>query len=132
MWNDHGNRSLLHSKNIIFTISSKSFGITEGKYLGGAHASAADPGVAQILGPRKILGWPLGRPRSPQERPKIAPRRPKIDPKINQNFDQFSVSILDRFWVVLGPQLGVIFDQISSPNRLGTGFTSKTSISTKS
>ena len=34
-------------------------------------------------------------------------------PKINQNFDQFSLSILDGFGVVLGPQLGVIFDQIS-------------------
>ena len=34
---------------------------------------------------------------------------PKKRSKIDQNFDQFSVSILDRFGVVLGPQLGVIF-----------------------
>ena len=78
----------------------------------------------------KFLGA-QDRPRSALRRPKIAPRRPKIDPKINQNFNQFSVSILDRFGVVLGPQLGVIFGQISSPNRLGTGFTSKTPMFTK-
>ena len=56
---------------------------------------------------------------------------PKIDQKFDQNFDQFSLSILDRFGVVLGRQLGVIFGQISSPNRLGIVLTSKTLIFTK-
>ena len=54
----------------------------------------------------------LDAPRGPKIAPRSsqdAPGAPKIASKISQKFDYFSVLILDRFWVVLGRQLGVIF-----------------------
>ena len=58
-----------------------------------------------------------------QDRPKTAPRGQRIPPGrpksrgdescfaffVDQNFDRFLTSIFCRFWVVLGPQVGVIF-----------------------
>ena len=102
-------RNVIHSKNVTFDFF-EIFCTSVRKVQGRAHASA-------VGGRRRRVQLDLDRPK----------KRSKIDLK----FDQFSVSILDRFGVVLGSQLGVIFGQISSPNRLGTGFISKTSMSTK-
>ena len=101
---------MLFIQRMLHSISSKSIVLPYGKY----------------------RGWPTPLPPTGR-RPKfdLDQDRPKNQSKIDQNFDRFSVSVLDRFGVVLGPQLGVIFGQISYPNRLGTGFTSKTSMSTK-
>ena len=68
-------------KEYIFSISSKSKVLSVSKVPGMAHASAAD------------------RESSSAEN----------QSKIALNFDKFSVSILDRFGVVLERQLGVIF-----------------------
>ena len=81
--------------------------------------------------------WEPLRPQGPKRHPESA-FIPPLDPplgkmeakihnksiktfqKIDQHFDRFLMSILDQFRVVLGAQLGVIFDQISSQNRLRT------------
>ena len=83
-----GDRSVIHSKNVKYSISSKSKVLTGGKVPGRAHASAADRESTYFLGG----SW------APKNRSK---NRFKIR-------WLFGVD-LDRFGVVLGRQLGVIF-----------------------
>ena len=90
--------------------------ITEGNNLGRAHASAADPAGHESVDEEKGL---LGA----QDPPKSALRSPQDAPRSIQKSIKLSINFRCRFWIDFGsfwgPQLGVIFDQISSQNRLG-------------
>ena len=95
MWNELGDRPVIHSKNVTERFPRNLWYFrTE---------STGD-------GPRLCR-----RPRIP-----LSPRRLKNRSKIDVKFDQFSVSILDRFEVVLGPQLGVIFGLFGAQVRLSS------------
>ena len=60
-------------------------------------------------------------PYSPPRRPAHSAGRPPKAPggrlEIDQNFDHFLDSIFDRFWVVLGRQVGVIFGLFGGQDR---------------
>ena len=52
---------------------------------------------------------PYNPPRSPAHSAGLTQKCSRVHLEIDQNFDHFLDSIFDRFWVVLGRQVGVIF-----------------------
>ena len=69
----------------------------------GLRAPTAVPPVGLLM--FAVMRGTWATPRGP----KIAPRSSQEASKIDQKIDEFSVSILERFGVVWGRQLGVIF-----------------------
>ena len=63
--------------------------------------------------PAKLRKRVFSPPYNPPRRPAHSAGPPKMDHTIrfvfDQNFDRFLISIFDRFWVVLGHQVGVMF-----------------------
>ena len=58
---------------------------------------------------RVVFKPPYNPPRRPAHSAGSAQEALKIRLVVDQNVDHFLTSILRRFWVVLGPQVGVIF-----------------------
>ena len=60
---------------------------------------------------------PYNPPRRPAHSAGRSPKAHGGRLEIDQNFDHFLTSIFDRFWVVLGRQVGVIFGTLGCQDR---------------